>query len=326
MISADSRVAKIHGLDLLRGIAALMVCVFHIKKYVWGTAFPDAFTRFFDLGYLGVYVFFVVSGVVIPYSLDRTGYRTGMFLRFIGKRLIRIQPPFLLLMLLLLAWNYGLYEFKGWGKPWLFGWSKFLLNATYLAPFFHEKWVFSIFWTLGVEFQFYLLTGLLFVTLRDYVRVRYVVYALILSLDFAVPHRLETVFHHYVFFAIGFQAFLFHTGKINRPEFVVSVVALLAYASLFELPEAACAAGLTLAGVFVFRIRTVISSFFGDISYSLYLTHGLAGSAVAIFTAGRLSGWSRFGLAICVSLAFATLFHRWVEKPFIRLSQRMKLG
>ncbi|MFM2207108.1 MAG: hypothetical protein RL213_1083 [Bacteroidota bacterium] len=313
-------------MDWLRGAAALMVCVFHIKKYVWGTAFPDFLTRIFDYGYLGVYVFFVVSGFVIPYSLDRAGYRTGMFFRFLYKRLTRIQPPFLLLMLLLLAWNYGLYEFKGWGKPWLFGWKKFLLNATYLAPFFHEKWVFSIFWTLGVEFQFYLLTGLLFVTLRDRRRIRYVVYAVILCLDFMVPHRLETVFHHYVFFAIGFQSFLFHTGKISLKEFMASVVAGLAYATLFELPEAALVTGLTVAGVFIFRIRTGISAFFGDISYSLYLSHGLAGSAVAIFTAGRLSGWSRFGLAVGVSIAFATLFRALVEKRFIRLSKRIPLG
>ena len=315
--------SQVLALDWLRGLAALMVCVFHIKKYVWGNEFPNTATRIFDYGYLGVYVFFVVSGFVIPYSMEKAGYTTGKFLRFLWKRVVRIQPPYILFLLLVWVWNFGLYQCNGWGTWSLFGIKKFLLNATYLAPFFQEKWVFSIFWTLAVEFQYYVLTGLLFVFLRDRIFGRYVFYAGMLLLNFIVPGRLETVFNHYIYFLIGFQTFLFHQNKIGRQEFYVSSLSALAFIWFFELRQAVPFVALTIAGIFLLKKKTIISSFLGNISYSLYLTHGLAGAAVAIFSIKRLDNWLRFPLAVAVSLGFAALYYVVVEKKFVRISKRI---
>src|ERR1700750_1066981 len=70
--------SRIHVLDTLRGVASLAVCWFHLTSFKYntpdGTAYPllKGTGRY---GWLGVEVFFVISGFVLPYSLHRAGYR-----------------------------------------------------------------------------------------------------------------------------------------------------------------------------------------------------------------------------------------------------------
>lgn len=311
------------GLDWLRGAASIMVCLFHIKKYVWGDAAPYDVLLFFDYGYLGVYIFFVVSGFIIPYSLDRSGYKTGNFTRFIFKRLIRIQPPYLLLLGLLLAWNFGLHEWKGWGTPWLFGWKKFFLNAMYLVPFTEERWIFSIFWTLAVEFQYYLLIGMLFVLLRDRPIFRYLIYCILLALSLTVPRHYQSLPNHAVYFLIGFQTFLLFTGKIHSREFGISLTCMFLFIGLFGLLPTLPPVALATYFILFVHIRNRLAAFFGSVSYSLYLTHGLSGAGTVLLTAGYLSDWGRFGLAVGVSVLFASVYYRVAEKPFLDMSKRI---
>jgi peptidoglycan/LPS O-acetylase OafA/YrhL len=315
---------QLNGLDWLRGAASLMVCLFHIKKYVWADRSPNELLQLFDFGYLGVYIFFIVSGFVIPYSLDRSGYKTGKFGRFIFKRLVRIQPPYLLLLLLLLLWNFGLHEWKGWGTTWLFGWKKFLLNATYLVPFSNERWVFSIFWTLAVEFQYYVLIGLLFLVLRDHPALRYITFSLIVASSFVVPVHYQTVFNHGIYFLVGFQVFLYQTGRLGRIELVASLIGALLFIGFFGLSPTLLPVLLTVAMLILFHHKNRIAGHFGTISYSLYLTHGLAGAATVLLTAGKMDNWGRFTFAVTVSIIFATIYYRFVESPFLRFSKRIR--
>lgn len=324
MNEKENPAGQLYGLDWLRGAASLMVCLFHVKKYVWADRNPDVLTQFFEFGYLGVYIFFIVSGFVIPYSLDRSGYKERNFLRFILKRIVRIQPPYILLLLLLLVWNFGLHEWKGWGTVWLFGWKKFLLNVAYLVPFSEERWVFSIFWTLAVEFQYYILIGLLFLLLRDRPAFRYTVYSLVLALSFFIPGHYQTVFNNGVYFLVGFQVFLYQTGRIGRIELGGSMIIALLFIGFFGLVATMVPVVVTVVLMLVVHQKSRIAEFFGSVSYSLYLTHGLAGAATVLLTAGKMNGWSRFTLAVVVAVVFATIYHRFVESPFLRLSKRVR--
>ena len=72
------------------------------------------------------------------------------------------------------------------------------------------------------------------------------------------------------------------------------------------------------------NIKTKISSFFGKISYSLYLTHGLAGGAVAVFTVVRIPDHWRMILAISTSIVFAFIYYLLVEKWFLKWSKRVR--
>lgn len=79
-------------LDGLRGVAAMMVLLYHVFNdakafYVW----PTPVVEFFH-GFLGVDFFFILSGFVMGYAYDRQ-WQNGMTLGgFIRRRLIRLHP------------------------------------------------------------------------------------------------------------------------------------------------------------------------------------------------------------------------------------------
>jgi peptidoglycan/LPS O-acetylase OafA/YrhL len=316
--------APIVSLDWLRGIASLMVCVFHVKKYIWWTFNPNWITKAFEQGYLGVYIFFIVSGFVIPYSMYVKNYQLKSFWKYIAKRTVRIEPPYVLFIILLLIWNYWLFHFRGTGTEILYDVKQFILNITYLAPFFGAKWIIVIFWTLAVEFQFYILTGLTYNLLLKSAQVRYAIMISLIGVGMLIPEKYFTVLNYYVFFALGFQTFLFVIKKIDIKEYLISALVGILFVYFLVLDIAALAALFTLLGVFYFNVKTKVSDFFGKISYSLYLTHGLAGGAVGLFTIKMFTPEIRFTLAIVISIAFAYLYFLLVEKGFLKISKRIK--
>lgn len=75
-------------------MAALSVSWFHLTY----TYPPESWVRLSGhYGWVGVEAFFVISGLVVPFALHRAGYelRTG-FLRFLAKRLMWLEPPYVL--------------------------------------------------------------------------------------------------------------------------------------------------------------------------------------------------------------------------------------
>lgn len=94
-------------LDGLRGIAALIVLLYHIGE----AHAADRFTQLFNHGYLAVDFFFLLSGFVVGYAYDRQRetLSTGSFC---VKRLIRLQPMVALGTLIGLAFFY-----LGWRAP-----------------------------------------------------------------------------------------------------------------------------------------------------------------------------------------------------------------
>src|SRR3954469_8577552 len=100
MLAPDAAPGRVPALDLLRLVAVLGVMAFHYgfrgptAQDVTHVALPElaAFGRY---GFLGVSVFFVISGFVISYSAEG---RTGP--GFAIARAARIYPTYLLCMTL----------------------------------------------------------------------------------------------------------------------------------------------------------------------------------------------------------------------------------
>ncbi len=76
------------ALDLLRGVAALIVCVYHVRFLL----FSDA--KLFASGYLCVDLFFMLSGFVIAANYDGKIARGLSFRAFFVERLARLYPLF----------------------------------------------------------------------------------------------------------------------------------------------------------------------------------------------------------------------------------------
>ena len=152
----------INGIDGLRAIAVLAVILFHMD------CLP-----FWQGGFTGVDIFFVISGYVISKSLAGKSDPTlgSYLLRFYKRRLTRIIPA-LLVMLLVTTLASALFIPSAWlshtidasGLSAFFGYSNFKFawdNENYFSPrvdfnpFLHT-------WSLGLEEQFYLLFPLIF--------------------------------------------------------------------------------------------------------------------------------------------------------------------
>jgi peptidoglycan/LPS O-acetylase OafA/YrhL len=339
---------RIDGLDFLRGIASLAVCWFHLTSYHFPTSDGWAYSAIRSsgsYGWLGVEVFFVISGFVIPYSLHRAGYDLSGYTKFVWKRIVRLDPPYLVTLVLLLALAYAFAIYTGRpveveGAPITL--TRLLLHLGYLNMFFGYEWLNPSFWTLAIEFQYYLMMGLLFPLLNS--RNRIVRWASIAA--FAVPalftsHRIITggvpissfIFHFAFLFVMGIVTFHWWAKLIGRNEYLIGLIAATAGAffSVGLIP--------TLAGIFAVLIinfynqRTIISEFFGNISYSLYLLHWPLGHLTLSIVGARVLGANNdlskvltLFIALVVCFISSYVLFRFVERPAQQWSSRISYG
>lgn len=95
MLKTHSRFTFI---DALRGLASLSVVIFHIHAGTVAVAFFAIMPQWLQIilkhGYLGVQVFFVISGFVISYSLRNTKMDFTYLCNFTLRRFIRLSPPY----------------------------------------------------------------------------------------------------------------------------------------------------------------------------------------------------------------------------------------
>jgi peptidoglycan/LPS O-acetylase OafA/YrhL len=148
---------RLAWLDALRGYAALVVVCFHLSPVVLGNQRHLAILRHIDLGKYGVLLFFLVSGYVIPMSLEHH----GSLRRFWIGRLCRIYPAYLAAIALvavlaatgLLAWPAGLRHETVTGV---------LAHATMMPDLLGQRGAIRVFWTLAYEMTFYLIVSGLF--------------------------------------------------------------------------------------------------------------------------------------------------------------------
>src|SRR5258708_27178437 len=145
------------GIDIVKGLRA-----FGGMFVGWGH-FSQNQGPWLDLsgkyGYTGVYIFFVISGFIIPYSLQRGGYTVRNFGRFMLKRSIRIYPPYLLsIPITLLALSRLVHPHSTDVVHVSF--QLFLYHPLYLNDLVvGYPWINVVYWTLAIAFQWYFLAA-----------------------------------------------------------------------------------------------------------------------------------------------------------------------
>ena len=92
--------ASLRALQIGRGLAALLVVLFHLNNSVWGTVkyFPHAFSETLSFGNSGVQFFFVLSGFIIYLVHDRDVGLPDRLQRFAWRRFIRVYPVYWLVL------------------------------------------------------------------------------------------------------------------------------------------------------------------------------------------------------------------------------------
>jgi peptidoglycan/LPS O-acetylase OafA/YrhL len=140
---------RLPGLDILRAVAIAWVLLFH--SYLIG-GLGDGYGVLQWSGWMGVDLFFVLSGYLIGTQVFKALHRTGTldFTAFYQRRFIRILPAFFVVLALYELWP-AWPETKGMQPLWQF--LTFTFNLQYNND---DNYAFSHVWSLCVEEHFYL--------------------------------------------------------------------------------------------------------------------------------------------------------------------------
>lgn len=323
------------ALDGVRAIAALLVVFFH-------SGGPDWLN-----GWLGVQMFFVLSGFLITTLLLREHARKGRISLgdFYRRRAFRILPMYFLVLVVTAV---GLLVTGHFGDS-AFG-RDFPLYLGFLNEFGHGG-PYGQSWSLGIEQKFYLLWPLLAFVLLPRRRPAVLFGLMVLALA-AVPFTVSAdpkgwPVHYFTVLVGCAVAMVMHSPRgfaaitpLARPWLVAVIIAVHLFASVLSalldgpvpgfvavVPVYAIAVALSLPALLVPGLPQRLLSgrvmvWLGERSYAIYLVQSIAHGIVLLTGA---SGLVMAVLTSIVAIGIADLCHRWVERPMIergRLSAR----
>jgi peptidoglycan/LPS O-acetylase OafA/YrhL len=153
--TALARGSRLAWLDALRGIAALCVVYAHFSTHVLPQV-HNAVYNVFDPGLYGVLVFFMISGYIVPASLERKGSIRGFWI----SRLFRLFPLFAFAVVAaLLLHDVGYATLRGTQTDPT---ASVLAHLFMLDDLLGGNNLIVVLWTLSYEMVFYLLLTALF--------------------------------------------------------------------------------------------------------------------------------------------------------------------
>ena len=314
---------------MLRGLASSFVFLFHLINLSNGYIGNEEIKSIAYYGKFGVQFFFVISGFVITYSMLNSAFHTKNYFRFLLKRIIRIEPPYLLVLLLTIIFLWVRVK-SGFGQGSLFipGWKQILLHIGYLIPFSDYKWLNIVFWTLAIEFQFYLFFPLIFVKFIRYNAVRWIATA-IFVLFFFLSHSEAHFFYWSPVFLMGINLALYKKKLIRGPELWI-LFGLLNIIIFYKLGAAIGIFAVVPFLLILFEpgLKAGLLNFLGKISYSMYLLHTLVAFAIINLgiryaTHGYLKTFFII-LAVALTLLCSYLLYYFVEKPCQKRASAIK--
>ena len=320
--------ARVLGIDVLRGFAALTVVLTHYLNW-WDRYVADInFIAPSNFGYYAVQLFFVISGIVIFNTLRKC----HSVLHFAYLRFSRLYPTYWATL-----FGVALISMLVFGQNiWLGG---LIVNASMLQDFLGYSRFDNVYWSLSAELAFYAHVAWLF-ALGWHHRVHQIcgywlaaacVWAIFIGkTDSRDLLSLLFVFDQAAFFAIGIMLFQIKRHGVAFPSISIIAFAVLT-AYLVEGVTGLCVSltVLVLASLGLFGllhpVTNSVTIWLGGISYALYLVHRNLG----FLTLEKLSA---FGVGLLPSLAIVTsgaialawLVTTYVERPSIRFLRRLR--
>lgn len=286
---------QIEALTSTRGIAALLVVVFH---YGCTVAPFNFFEHFFRSGNLAVGYFFVLSGFVLYWAYRDRIFTYGDFIR---RRFARIAPAYYFALLLAISIPLHHLLVQGTVLPERFG-QQVLLNAAFIQSFFpgNALSINSPAWSLSIEVFFYCLFPVLLLLSKRWIRpfIWFVVLFFIASqaIHFLLIEKFHPVFpsaiHEFIFYYPLFHLNEFMVGmvgayllsKVKARSIRMSSLALFICVILLVnyMPNAISLHNGLLAPVYTllimalameqpFMLRAKPLVFLGEISYGIYI-------------------------------------------------------
>lgn len=335
---------RIASLDLLRLFAALLVVFFHFgyrgaagATPMMPVAYPEV-AALAKYGFVGVDLFFLISGFVIAASADG---RTAI--QFAIARAARLYPAFLVAMSLTAATVVALGALAP--EAALVRWAA---NLTMFAPALGQPLMDGAYWSIVLEIVFYGWVGL-FMALGLFSSRRRTIIAVWLAICAAnevtlqfKPLRILLLTEYGPLFASGVLMHLMWTGDKSRITRLLLAVAFAlglwhatsveaTFARLYHDAVAThvlwglhAAIYLTFAGALVlcrYVAATPAVALLGGLTYPLYLIHQEAGYALIETLTPIVGRWPAAAVALAAALLVAWSIWHFVEPTGRRLIQ-----
>ena len=350
------------SLQYLRGIASLLVVLYHARGEISNVyAQSNLGELLFGNGYIGVDLFFMISGFVIMLSTEKDKSAFS----FIIKRLFRIYPVYLVCLFVLVFIQDRPIDINVIK-------SLFFVNLDLFseAPWFGYTIIFTA-WTLMFEIIFYIL---FYISLalswkyRGYISML-LISSIVLGTNFyfngsvnfsgyssiiispnqehSVMLGIARVFSSPMFFefVLGIIIYkIYNSAKINISNDYIRIITIVSIAlfSYFYVTgyngghgplNCGVYAALLLLALVLFEKTCKVKnsatlSYFGNISYSLYLTHALVMNILPTgIIAGSLysqaHGFSNLYLILLSSIFISTILYYTIELYFVKFARLM---
>ena len=319
----------------LRAISVFLVFFYHLK------------INFFHNGYLGVDIFFVISGFVITQSIYSDYLKKNKIdlIHFFSKRIKRILPNLLFIISTIYIF------FLIFGPPNISKWLDYLSSIFGVSNFYflfsQKGYFYNIFdnpfahtWSLGVEEQFYLIYPIFlylifkffknkidilfyFLSFLIFVSLASSIYFFFLNPDFTF------YFSPLRFWEIGFGCLCFLLSKhitknhyISNFSLILLILLILLNLKIFYLLNNILV--IFFSGLFIIYYKKTnilenkIFVSLGKISYSFYLWHLPIIFFLDIYINNKII---IIFLSLFLSLLLSTLSYQYIEKPFINLKK-----
>lgn len=311
--------------------------------------FDSGLIHFFYLGYVGVPLFFAISGFVLGLPFARAalaGGRKPSIRQYFLRRVTRIEPPYILSLTVCFLFVGGFAYLANREQP-------FLASLFYLHNIIYGKYssINNVAWSLEVEIQFYILAPLLASVFlvkpafwrRAILLAAMAAFGLLANLQLLAhgpAHLRYTLLSFLQYFLAGFLlADLYESGALLRRGFLWDGVALGAAAGMvygigWQWSKTYWAMSFLVLLIWIGGFRGRIANWFftrrpiaafGGMCYTTYLWHNLllmwSGGVFAWMTprAWPLAAQVVFANAItlpALAVACAVLFY-FTEKPFM---------
>ncbi|MDG0817362.1 acyltransferase family protein [Bdellovibrio svalbardensis] len=228
MVDIKSVKSRLPELDILRVIAAVFVLLYHFTfrepliHHIPPGTFPslDIFTRY---GFLGVQLFFIISGFVILMSAEKRSAKT-----FIASRAKRICPALwiscTLTFTLTLLFGAPIYHPT---------WSQYFINMTLLSDILREYPIDGAYWSIFVEIKFYLFIFLVLI-FKGIKKIELIYFIWILAVTFFTilpgdqDKNLNFLLGSYApYFAMGSIFYLWWQNRLSKISYATFLIAYI---------------------------------------------------------------------------------------------------
>ena len=326
---------RVNEIDLLRFLAVMMVVLFHYSFR--GYAADDmsimpypSLAPLSKYGYLGVDLFFLISGFVILMTASSGSVRT-----FVTSRITRLYPAFWFCCTVTFIATIAIG-----GERYSATLGQYLINMTMMNEFIGVRSIDEVYWSLAVEIQFYAMACLL-LYLKQIPRAQFFLLVWLLAtiavniIPVGWAIRMLLIADYAAYFIGGATCFLVHSRGATPTRMAMIVIAWVAalLSSLQIIPRLEEKLHTSLD---LYVAAGIISMFFaamlivslkwtgpiskrtwlklGALTYPLYLLHQNLGYMIFNIAYPSVNPHLLLWGTVSMMLLIALLVHQWVEK------------